>query len=66
MDIVYIDEINYNDKEKVIEWCIDNIDENEHEEIDEKVVESNAKTPCKSKINGDTWLHQKKMIYVRV
>jgi hypothetical protein len=39
MDLVYIDEINYNDKEKVIEWCIDNIDENEHEEIDEKVVD---------------------------
>lgn len=38
MDLIYIDEIDYNDKEQVIQWCIDNIDENEHEEIDEKVV----------------------------
>ena len=39
MDLVYIDEINYNDKEQVIQWCIDNIDDGEHEEIDEKVVD---------------------------
>lgn len=39
MDLVYIDEINYNDKEQVIQWCIDNIDDREHEEIDEKVVD---------------------------
>jgi hypothetical protein len=38
MNLIYIDEIDYNDKEQVIQWCIDNIDENEHEEIDEKVV----------------------------
>jgi len=38
MDLIYIDEIDYNDKEQVIQWCIDNIDEKEHEEIDEKVV----------------------------
>jgi hypothetical protein len=38
MDLVYIDEIDYNDKEQVIQWCINNIDEEDHEEIDEKVV----------------------------
>jgi hypothetical protein len=38
MDLVYIDEIDHNDKEQVIQWCINNIDEEEHEEIDEKVV----------------------------
>jgi hypothetical protein len=39
MNLVYIDEIDYNDKEQVIQWCIDNIDTDEHEEIDEKVVD---------------------------
>ena len=38
MDLVYIDEIDYNNNEKVIEWLIDNINEDEHEEIDEKVI----------------------------
>ena len=38
MDLVYIDEIDYNNNEKVIEWFIDNINEDEHEEIDEKVI----------------------------
>jgi hypothetical protein len=38
MDLVYIDEIDYNDKDQVIQWCINNIDEEDHEEIDEKVV----------------------------
>lgn len=39
MDLVYIDEIDYNDKEQVIQWCIDNIDKEDDEEIDEKVVD---------------------------
>ena len=38
MDLVYIDEIDYNNNEKVIVWFIDNINEDEHEEIDEKVI----------------------------
>ena len=39
MDLVYIDEIDYNDKEQLIQWCINSIDEEDHEEIDEKVVD---------------------------
>lgn len=38
MDLVYIDEINYNDNEQIIEWCINNIDEENDEEIDENVI----------------------------
>jgi hypothetical protein len=39
MDLVYIDEIDYNDEEQVIQWCINNIDEEDNEEIDDKVVD---------------------------
>jgi hypothetical protein len=36
--IVYIDDIDFNDKKQVIEWCLNNIDEENNEDIDEKVV----------------------------
>ena len=39
MDLVYIDDIDYNNKEEVIQWLINNIDDENHEEIDEKVVD---------------------------
>lgn len=38
MNIVYIDDIDFNDKEQVIEWCLNNIDEENNEDIDDKVV----------------------------
>jgi hypothetical protein len=38
MNTVYIDDIDFNDQEQIIEWCLNNIDEENNEEIDEKVV----------------------------
>lgn len=39
MDLVYIDDIDYNNKEEVIQWLINNIDDENNEEIDDKVVD---------------------------
>jgi hypothetical protein len=38
MQSIYLDDIDYNNKEQIIDWCINNIDENNIDEIDEKVI----------------------------
>ena len=57
-DIYYIDEIDINNKEEVIEWLINNIDEDNNEDIDDKVVELIISLPIERILKLDNYVRK--------
>jgi hypothetical protein len=58
MDLVYIDDIDYNNKEEVIQWLINNIDDENHEEIDDKVVDYLISSDIENIIKLDNYVRK--------
>jgi hypothetical protein len=58
MDLVYIDDIDYNNKEELIQWFINNIDDENNEEIDDKVVEYLISSDIENIIKLDNYVRK--------